>query len=161
MAVSESAHMGHRLETPEAESIIEFAEKEIFNGELSDIGEVTYAYSKTPDGAYYNRTVFVDFAGVPMEEGIRKGFLAAKWKLAGKRKLISDCLKSISALPKDGLSDRIAILSGSLEYLDTLLEITEIGLPFEAEKGGLPHGMNEREVLDAVTRMENLEAKAF
>lgn len=70
MPISESAHGGRRLETPEAERVIEFAEKEIFNGELSDIGEVTYAYSKTSEGAYYNRTIFADFAGVPLEAGI-------------------------------------------------------------------------------------------
>lgn len=70
-------------------------------------------------------------------------------------------MKSIAEIPKGGVSDRMEILSGSLRYLDTLLEITQIGLPFEAEKGGLPHGMNEREILDAVIRMEILEAKAF
>lgn len=122
-----------RMETPEAERILESAESKIFNGELSDIAEVTYAYTKIGDELHYNRTVFSKFAGVEANEGIEKAFDAARIKLMEKRTTIAEHVEMIDAVPHVR-SERLRILRGALTYLDDLLHVTLIGLPFEAEK---------------------------
>ncbi len=150
-----------RKESPEAERIIESAEAEIFDGKLGDIAEVTYAYTKIGSEKYFNRTIFSHFAGVKPEEGMEKAFNEAGRKLVEKRSDIARHLERIESLPKTAVSERIEILKGSLSYLDTILEITQIGLPFEAEKGGRPHAMGESEVNSAIAKMEALERTIF
>jgi hypothetical protein len=42
----------------EFEEILEKINEHIFNGQLTDIIEVTYAYKKMSDGNYWNETLF-------------------------------------------------------------------------------------------------------
>lgn len=106
----EQCRQSMRRENPETERIIESAEMKIFDGALSDIIEVTYAYTKTGERTFFNRTVFSDFAGVDFSEGIEKAFHEAARKLSEKRADIAEHRTMISALPKERRSDRIEIL---------------------------------------------------
>lgn len=150
-----------RKESPEAESVIESAEAEIFDGKLADIAEVTYAYTKIGGGKYFNRTLFSDFGGVKMGDGIEKAFEETERKLLEKLGAIARHVARIDALPEASVSERVKILKGSLSYLATILEITRIGLPFEAEKGGRVHAMAPEEIEASVLKMEALERTAF
>ncbi len=150
-----------RKEFGEAESVIESAESEIFDGKLADIAEITYAYTKIGGGKYFNRTLFSDFGGVKMGDGIEKAFEETERKLFEKRAAITRHIARIDALPEASVSERVKILRGSLSYLAAILEITRTGLPFEAEKGGRPHGMPPGEVEASVLKIEALERSLF
>lgn len=156
-----------RSETPKTvetrtQEILEEANRDIFDGKLTDVLEVTYAYKALPGDApgnlrRFNATLFCDFAGYGPET-------PADELLEGTRAQLETSLSTARKL-RDGLSGdggaRAALLRGSLDHAADLIECALIGLPYEAEKAGVPcaHG-RARRVAD-VAKLEEIEARAF
>ena len=51
-----------KTKTTPFEKLLTKINEDIFNGQLTDIIEITYAYKKMPDGNYWNETLLGYFA---------------------------------------------------------------------------------------------------
>ena len=149
----------------EFEKVLLKIDELIFNGQLTDIIEVTYAYKKMPDGHYWNETLFGYFAGFRMDSSheLEKVWKITEDKLRVKIKLIDKYLEKISALTSLEKAEKIKaeILKWSLAYSQNCLELALIWLPFELSKAWYYHKLNNNEIGQRVKKLEKIEKKNF
>jgi len=158
------------------ESISENINTHIFSPRLQDIIEVTYTYRKMSSSGevyYFNATLFEKLTWKSLkkeaeqvwcseEEYIQKNktslYSQAKTALQTHRKKISDFQKQLAVLTP---SPESKLLKGTLQYVDTILEITQTGLPFEWEKMWLTHHLSPQEIQNKIQQIEHLEHHIF
>ena len=147
------------------EKILHNINEDIFNGQLTDIIEVTYAYKKMPDWHYWNETLFGYFAGFRcwVSQDLEKVWSITQEKLKLKIDLIDRYLKKLSNLKSLKKSEKVraSILKWSLEYSRNCLEMTSVWLPFELSKAWLYHELTTTEVKKKISKIEKLEKKNF
>lgn len=155
--------------------LIEDLNKLIFNWELTDIIEVTYAYKNFTENVYFNKTLFLDFLWLDIDDIIidNKGFISNEFlnkisfdvqvKLNDKINLIDTYLSKLNLLEDLNEQDsiRLDLLIWSLNYVKNILKITLFWVPFELEKAWLKHDLSETEVQDRVFNIEKLELENF
>ena len=89
--------------------ILKEIDEHIFNGQLTDIIEVTYAYKKMPDNHYWNETLFGYFAGFRLDSSndLEKVSKITENKLNVKIKLVDKYLTKISGLSSMRKAEKI------------------------------------------------------
>jgi len=149
--------------TESLENIIDELNETIYNGELTEIIEVTYAYKKMPDWKYWNNTLFSEFWWLYKCNELKSWWEIIKEKLKSKIEIIDLYLKQISKLEINNESEQIKteLLIGSLKYVRNTVEMALYWLPFELEKAWLPHNLNEHEIDSRVKIIQSLEKENF
>ncbi len=162
--------------------LLEDLNRDIFNKELSDIIEVTYAYTDLWNGEFLNKTLFwtllwreyIEDKTQTKEqnkqaekdfwkniwENIAEVYTKAKSKLLLKKSFVIKYKELLQPFLKEN-SPRVQILLWSLEYVLNILDITITGLPFEAQKAWIPHNFSQEEVSERVKKLEEIETKLF
>jgi len=145
------------------ESIIDELNETIYNGELTEIIEVTYAYDEMPDGTYWNKTLFSEFWWIYKCIDLNNSLILLKNKLKSKIEIIDLYLEKILKLKINNESEQIKtdLLIGSLKYVRNTVEMTLYWLPFELEKAWLAHNLNEHEIDSRVKIIQSLEKENF
>lgn len=156
--------------------------RDIFNKELSDIIEVTYAYADLWNGKFLNKTLFwtllwreyIEDKTQTKElnkqaekdfwkniwENIAEVYAKAKSKLLLKKSLVIKYKELLQPFLKEN-TPRVQILLWSLEYVSNILDLTITGLPFEAQKAWIPHNFSQEEISERVKKLEEIETKLF
>ncbi|MEF2175984.1 MAG: hypothetical protein V3575_05910 [Candidatus Absconditabacteria bacterium] len=145
----------------------EFNEKEfidkinssIFDGTLSDLIEVTYAYEDLGNGKFLNKTLFEKLIGEKYNNNISYLNGKAMFYLHNKKQLVNRFILELNSQSK--LSEKMLILKGSLEYVRAILQLTIVGLPFESQKAGLENNYDEIKIQERVELLETIESKLF
>lgn len=155
--------------------LLEEMNRDLFNKELSDIVEVTYAYTDLWNWVFLNKTLFWTFLWKEYEWkdkneekkfweevyfNIAEVFTQTKSKLLLKKSLVIKYKESLQQFLKEN-NPRVQILLWSLEYLSNILDLTITGLPFEAQKAWIPYNFSSEEVSDRVEKLEEIERKLF
>ena len=138
---------------------------QVFNWQLTDIIEVTYAYKEIWDWKYWNETLFGYFSGFRYDNSINleNVYCITEEKLTKTIKRIEGFIeKNKKILFKDN-SEKIksSILEWSLIYAWNCLKMALLWLPFEAEKAWRKHDFTDLEVLKIIKYIEKLEKKNF
>lgn len=165
------------LHESDLNSLINEANKFIFNGELTDIIEVTYAYKKLDNNTYFNATLFSNLVWINLQEILflfsespnkKIPFLKKVWiqtygKLEEKIWIIDKYLSWLNVLKNLNESDTIRqeLMLWSLHYARNTLEMALVWLPFELEKAWLQNNLLDNDVQAKVTRLETLELENF
>lgn len=142
----------------------------VFSEEYLDIYEVTYAYATLPGGFFLNTTLFgrlvfgetyeSELSNLEMNlPEIENLMLRARTKLEYVVAEAGSIREGLLASP--GITPRSKLLVGALEEKIRILEMCLIGLPFEAEKAGLPHGLSDVEVERLTHEIESRDAATF
>lgn len=136
----------------------------IFNGELTDIIEVTYAYKKVSGQQNINKTLFFDFLWKESSQDLYPSDIKkVEEKLFGKISDIDAFIKKLYALPKWNKQDTIKcdLLVWSLKYAKNCLSIALHWLPFESEKAWFNNNIDHVEIEKRIQIIEDLEEKNF
>ena len=164
-------------------SLINDINKLVYNGELTEIIEVTYSYNKLSDWTNFNKTLFQDFLLLEIDD-IENEFknYKTKWTFKYNKRLllrrlwskvwkkinstisiIDNYIAWLSALLNLSEGDKIKqdLLIDSLEYTKNTLKMALVWLPFELKKAWLPHNLSEEEIVTKVKELDNLNAKNF
>lgn len=165
------------LHESDLNSLIAEANKFIFNGELTDIIEVTYAYKKLDDNTFLNTTLFSNFLWVNMQEILfiflespsekitllKKLWVQVYKKLEEKISTIDRYILWLNALKNLKEADIIKrdLMIWSLKYAKNTLEMALVWLPFELEKAWLQNELWIEQKLDRVQKIESLELENF
>lgn len=138
--------------------IVDKLKETLFTPKTVDIFELTFAYD-SKDGNVFNRTLFSDFAWLSVNSTQDELFTITNWLLHVKKMYIEQARKDILQLPKiDGKSE---ILLWTLGYVEKLLDLTILGLPFEIEKIWHTLSLSPQEVEARVQKMEAIESSLF
>ena len=157
------------------DTLLEDLNRDIFNKELTDIVEVTYAYTDLWNGKFLNKTLFWTFLSNIYEwtdkkeeeafwkniwDNITKVYAQVKSKLLLKKSFVVKYKDLLQPFLKEN-NPRAQILFWSLDYVLNILDLTITGLPFEAEKAGVPHEFSQEEISERVKKLEEIEKKLF
>lgn len=157
------------------EELLKEVNEYLFNAELADIIEVTYAYADLWDGRVINKTLFWTFLWKTYQwkdkneekmfwervaQNIQECYNETRVKLVFKKQQLQRYKQKLLVLWEQD-NPRLQILLGSLDYLDSILDLTITGLPFEAQKGGLNYRFQSKEVQNRVKHLEETEKKLF
>lgn len=157
------------------EGILKAVNEHLFNAELVDIIEVTYAYTDLWDGRVINKTLFWTFLWKTYQwkdkneekmfwervaQNIQGYHDETRVKLVFKKQQLHRYKQKLLSLWEQE-NPRLQILLGSLDYLDGILDLTITGLPFEAQKAGLNYRFQPKEVQNRVKQLEEIEKKLF
>lgn len=160
--MNQPGHDAPKSAQARTQEVLETANREIFDGKLADVFEVTYAYGVLPGDApdnlrRFNSTLFTDFAGygpeTPAEELLEGTRAKLETRLATARKLRDELSGNEGA--------QAALLRGSLGHAADLIECALIGLPYEVEKTGAPCAHDRARRLADVAKLEEIETRAF
>lgn len=142
--------------------------KNIYNWELTEIIEVTYAYRKIEDGLFFNDTIFSSFLLVKNEiidkEKLKNIlFFNAKNKLKIKINLIRKYIKKIKNLKILKEEDNIIkeLLLESLDYTNSALNLALLWLPFEVEKTWIELNISNIDKKNILKKINFYEFKMF
>ncbi len=154
-----------KIKKSDFEKILQSINDEIFNGQLTDIIEVTYAYKKMSCGNYWNETLFWYFAGFRFDysHDLEQVSKITSQKLKKKIAAIDKFLKKLQKITYKSKQESIKskILIWSLKYSRNCLEIALLWLPFELSKAWFDHGYTQKEAQTIVKQIEKLEKKNF
>lgn len=152
--------------------LLEEMNRDLFNKELSDIVEVTYAYADLWNWVFLNKTLFwtflsQDFVWVDDKvvwENVAKNMLTiyyrTKYKLIQKKNLVAIYKEKLqSFLTKD--FPKAEILYDTLSYISKIIDLTLTGLVFEWEKAWFLHNLSEDEIEENVAVLEHIETSLF
>lgn len=155
--------------------LLEEMNRDLFNKELSDIVEVTYAYADLWNWVFLNKTLFWTFLwkvydGKDKQEekrfweevsiNIAENFTQTKAKLLHKKSLVIKYKESLQEFLKEK-NPRIQILLWTLDYLSNILDLTILWLPFEAQKAWVQYNFSGEEIEKRVNNLEEIEKKLF
>ncbi len=125
------------------------------NKAFKDIIEITFAY----DENLINTTLFKNFVDISDLSTYNEAYKTVYKTLEDKRNLIS---KYINQLQHEAENNgKIRIIINYLKYMDQIIELTQLWLPFELEKAGFDHNLTKEQIIDSVQKMEKIEAKLF
>lgn len=152
--------------------IIEEINKDIYDGSLTEIIEVTYTYFDD-ERWDWNKTLFWEFWWCDIGEDFSVIWEAVREKLKSKIRLVDlyvwklkeyenleegyDC----SEKSTNSAHIRHGILLESLMFTRRTLEMALIWLPFELEKAWDTLDLSDQEVEERVLRLEDLESQNF
>lgn len=156
------------------ESIIEELNSSIFNGEITDIVEVTYAYTQLDDGTFFNTTLFSDLKLACLYEWANKdyfkkeAFLEDLWfeiiqnlnKKITTIKTFLDKIEELKDLNEESYIKK-ELLIWSLKYVKNTLKMALVWLPFELEKAWLKSNLSKKETLKRISKIEKYERQNF
>lgn len=157
------------------DTLLEEMNKDIFNQEMADIVEVTYAYADLWNWVFLNKTLFWTFlwktyGGKDKQEekrfweelsiNIAEIFTQTKSKLLHKKSLVINYKELLQPLLKEN-NPRIQILLWSLDYVSNILDLTLAWLPFEAQKAWISYNFSGEEIEKRVNHLEEIETKLF
>lgn len=146
--------------------------RDINNGELTEIIEVTYSYLDFWEH-HWNTTLFTEFAGCEKSSDFSHIWNTVWEKLQQKISKIDQYLEKLKkyeetecdydATESSNNANHIRhwILFNSLIATQNTLNMALIWLPFELEKAGMVLNMPEEELKDRVKGLEDLESKNF
>lgn len=156
--------MEHRKKTSFEKKLQEI-NQHIFNGQLTDIIEVTYAYKKISDWHYWNETVFWYFAGFRHDSWLDFSIVRSVTteELKEKISFINTALKDLKSIIKINEEEKIrkGILIWSLKYTKNCLNMTLLGIDFELEKAWFAHNLTDEEVQERIDKIKKLEDQNF
>ncbi len=147
----------------EFDRLLEEMNKNLFNKEISDIVEVTYAYADLWNWVFFNKTLFWKFLwreNISWWDNIQSIHDEVKVKLAFKKQQVWRFKNQLLDLQEQE-NPRLQILLWTLDYLDKILDLTITWLPFEAEKAWISHNLSKREIENKVKRLEEIEVDLF
>ena len=144
-------------------SIIRKMEQDIFgsdsklpnNKAFKDIIEITYAY----EDFSVNKTLFKKLTNINNVSDYNEWYLIVFETLEEKRNLISKYINQLQIESKT--NGKIRIIINYLEYIDKIIELTQIWLPFELEKSGYKHNLTKEQIIYSVEKMEQIETELF
>ncbi len=153
--------------------LIEKINKDIFNGELTEIFEITYSYN-----SWFNKTLFEDFLWSDYWDifwdnqtcniNNKNRVLNEVWKkieikLNNKIDLLLKYKKEIENLELNLKEEEIIseLLVGSLDYWLKILEITKLWLVFELEKAWLKNNLTIGKKQEIINKIKTLEKEVF
>ncbi len=136
------------------EKIIE----EIKMDEIQDIIEITYSYKNTGNNKKVNTTLFEKIGWRKKWENKYIAYQTTRIKLENKKEIFQ---KYIKQLKNKTLSARESIFLWTLEYVNDILQITLLGLPFEAEKRGIKNTIPESIQKSYIDSIDSIESKLF
>lgn len=145
-------------EHQELENIILILKETIFTSKMVDIFELTFAYD-IKDWIYFNRTLFSDFAWLSQYNTKEELYSITHQLLYLKKTHIQNMQKDIIQLPK--IEGKTEILLWTLNYIEKILDLTILGLPFEVEKAWHKNMMQHEEIEQRIQKMENIEKELF
>ncbi|MFA6255694.1 MAG: hypothetical protein WC606_00795 [Candidatus Absconditabacterales bacterium] len=145
-------------ENTKFENIVNTLKEHIFNAKMVDIFEITFAYD-TKEGKSFNRTLFTDFAGLSVKNSKEELFTRTNQLLHIKKNYIQQSRNDLLKLSK--LEGKSEILLGTLDYIEKIIDLTILGLPFEIEKIGYPLPLSPQEVEEKTWKMETIERDLF
>lgn len=142
---------------PSIRQCIQEMEQDLFQWDLSDIIEVTYAYSQKWE-FFLNRTLFEDFTWEKFQENGIFLYQKAQKKLEKKLKSVKKYLQKFHNF--DPSPEREILLS-MLESVKIILEMTQNSLPFEAIKAGFIQELLSEETMQRIIKNEMYEDSLF
>lgn len=145
-------------ETRGFDTIVNNLKETIFTPKMVDIFELTFAYD-TKDGKYFNRTLFTDFAWLSVQDTKEKLFSTTNSLLHIKKMYIQQARKDILDLGKS--EGKWEILLWTLNYIEKILDLTILWLPFEIEKAGHSLTLSPQEIEQRTQSMEAIEKDLF
>jgi hypothetical protein len=145
-------------ENPAFENIVSKLKENIFNEKMIDIFEITFAYD-IHDGKFFNRTLFKDFAWMSIQNTKEELFIRTNQLLHIKKMYIQQARNDIVTLPK--IEGKSEILLWTLDYIEKIIDLTILWLPFEVEKIGHKLSLAPQEVEERIQKMEAIEKNLF
>lgn len=146
------------LDTKGFDDIVNKLKETIFTPKMVDIFELTFAYD-IKDGKYFNRTLFTDFAWLSVEDSKEKLFSITNSLLHIKKMYIQQARKDI--LDLGNVEWKWEILLWTITYIEKILDLTMLWLPFEIEKGGHSILLSPQEIEERTQKMESIEKDLF
>ncbi len=146
-------------EIDQSEQLILEIQEKIFDWELSDILELTYAYTDLWNWLFLNRTLFEDFIWENHNNNLKNLYDKTSSKLKEKRKLVKNYIWILNW--KWHKSDKINILIWTLKYVYDVLSFVLKWLHFEWEKAWLKLSFDRSKIEKIVLEMESMEIKLF
>jgi len=147
----------------------------IFAPEFLSIIWVIYSYKKLQNGTttlFFNTTLFGELIGKKFREFETQESLIeylkhhkhtlysqAEHTLQEYRQKIRTYQSQLEKLDETNIQKHI--LLQSLNHTDRIAEIAQIWLPFEGEKGGIPHHLSSEEIRARIQQIEDIEAEIF
>jgi len=139
---------------------IENINKDIFNWELSDIIELTYAYTDLWNWKFLNRTLFEDFTQLKFDDhNLEKLYYTLLKKLDNKKQVIEKYKEQLKTIDME--KERKEILFWSLEYVLNSVKLAILWSKFEYEKAWWNLNMTDSEKLEIIKQMENIEKELY
>lgn len=141
--------------------VLDWLNESIFNGEMDDIIELTYAYTNLWDWKFLNRTLFEDFIWEKFDgQNIEHLWYLAWHKLNYKKNIINNYQESLK--DKNVFSwEKIEILKWTLDFIENIILFTLEWLIFEKEKAWWNCWILEHEKRNKIKKMEELEWKLY
>jgi len=134
----------------------------ILEMKLEKIIEMTYSYQEIWENLYYNITLFSDFAWFSYSTDGNIDFINLKRIIDSKlNDTISELLKLLNELKDFALDDRWQILYKSILYTKRILKVVSLWLEFELEKAGYKSKLSNKEQLDIISNIEEIEEENF
>ncbi len=146
------------LENKKFDHIVDVLKEALFNKKTVDIFELTFAYD-IKDGKYFNRTLFQDFAWLSEKNTWEELFSITNSLLHIKKIYIQQARNELLQFPK--IEGKSEILLWTLNYIEKIVDLTILWLPFEIEKAWYGLTLQPSEVEKRVQKMENIEKELF
>ena len=143
-----------------SQEFIKEINENIFNWELADIVELTYAYTDLWDWKVLNRTFFEDLTWKKFNwANLDELYDLFKNKLNNKKEKIEKYINEIKNI--DMQKEKKEILVWSLKYILNSIKLAILWANFEYEKAWWKLNITESEKLDIVKQMEDIEKKLY
>lgn len=149
----------------EFQVFIDEMNKNIFNGELTQIIEVTYAYKKIWENLYFNTTLFTQFWWEKYHKNIDYTLLHHKifTKLEYKIQQIDFYWEKIHNVFTQSKQDKIRIkfLQKQFQYAKNTLLMAQNWLDFEIQKASWNIDLNKETIRQKIQTIKKLEKQNF
>jgi len=145
-------------EIGEFDTIVNKLKENIFTSKMVDIFELTFAYD-TNNGKFFNRTLFTDFAWLSIQDTKERLFSTTNSLLHIKKIYIQQARNELLQFLK--IEGKSEILLWTLNYIDKIIDLTILWLPFEVEKIGHTLTLSPQEIEERTQKMESIEKDLF
>ncbi len=112
--------------------LLQEIEKNIFDGVLHDLIEITYAYDLREDGTFFNRTLFSTFTNIADCKTYQDVYELVMRRLEHYYQQVE--LYQEKLLHTRTFSFKHRIVERYLQYVLDVLQVVMMGVPFEIEK---------------------------
>ena len=144
----------------DSKEFIENIDKDIFNWELSDIIELTYAYTNLWNWKFLNRTLFEDFTQLKFNgHNLERLYSLLLEKLNDKKQILEKYKEQLKTVDME--KERKEILFWTLEYFLNSVKFTILWSKFEYEKAWWTLNITDNKKLKIIKQMENIEKKLY